>query len=421
MERSRNESRYGTVQKELTGYLERERDLQRRNREATALYELGRQVNSSFDIETLLPALVNNILWILECQFAGLALLTPEAGEAVWRAVSGGRVAKRDDPTEFDRGAGWGGMLEDRQAVVFGTGGSAVEAADPLALFAQREALQAAAVVPLAHADVVFGVLVCGYRQVHAFSTEEIRFLSHLADTTSLGLENARLYQATVENARMLKALTSRLNVIQEEERGRISRELHDGVGQLLIALRLELELLARELAEGRETAPRRIGSLTGLIDETLAEIRQMAFDLRPAILDHSGLPAALRIYADRFARQTGIQIDRVGPQEIGRWDPRIEATVFRVVQESLANVAKHAHATAVTIELIPDDTALSLRLSDNGQGFAPVKTKSDGGAEGQFGILNMRERVTELGGTFAVDSRPGKGTTIRVTIPRSP
>jgi signal transduction histidine kinase len=406
------------MQTELTGHLER---LQRRNREATALYELGRQVNSSFDVETLLPALVNNILWILECQFAGLALLRAEAGGAVWRAVSGGRVAGRDEPTEFDRGAAWRGMLQDRRAVVFGMGGAAFEAADPLAVFAQREALQAAAVVPLAHTDVVFGVLVCGYRQVHAFSAEEIRFLSHLADTTSLGLENARLYQATVENARMLKALTSRLNVIQEEERGRISRELHDGVGQLLIALRLELEILARELAEGRETAPRRIGSLTGLIDETLAEIRQMAFDLRPAILDHSGLPAALRIYADRFARQTGLQIDRVGPQEIGRWDPRIEATVFRVVQESLANVAKHAHATAVTIELIPDDTALSLRLSDNGLGFAPVKTKSDGAAGGQFGILNMRERVTELGGTFAVDSRPGKGTTVRVTIPRSP
>jgi len=418
MERSRNQSRDGKMQSELTGHLER---LQRRNREATALYELGRQVNSSFDVETLLPALVNNILWILECQFAGLALLRPEAGGAVWRAVSGGRVAGRDEPTEFDRGAAWRGMLQDRRAVVFGMGGAAVEAADPLAVFAQREALQAAAVVPLAHTDVVFGVLVCGYRQVHAFSAEEIRFLSHLADTTSLGLENARLYQATVENARMLKALTSRLNVIQEEERGRISRELHDGVGQLLIALRLELEILARELAEGRETVPRRIGSLTGLIDETLAEIRQMAFDLRPAILDHSGLPAALRIYADRFARQTGLQIDRVGPQEIGRWDPRIEATVFRVVQESLANVAKHAHATSVTIELIPDDTALSLRLSDNGQGFAPVKMKSDGAAEGKFGILNMRERVTELGGTFAVDSRPGKGTTVRVTIPRSP
>ncbi len=396
----------------------REAELERRNREAVALYELSRQISSSADMDQLLTSIVANAVWILEYQFAGIVLIDPETGGASWRAIAGGRSAKRGEPCDLGGGTVAGRVTTTRLPVVVTHAPPGVSDVPDRELL-RAEGLDALVGIPIAQKEMLYGILLCGSRGPHVPGDNQIRFLSNLCDTAALALDNMRLYLSIVEHAKKLKALTSRLAGIQEEERGRISRELHDGVGQSLTAVRVNLELLSREVPITGGPALERLHGLMQIIDETLQEIRQLAFDLRPTVLDHFGLPAALRIFAERFQRQTGTRVRLESPEEIGRWDPRIEATVFRVVQESLTNVAKHAGATEAVVRLRPVDEQLTLEVSDNGHGFTFPHGRTDGASEGGLGILNMKERVDELHGTFSLRSAEGEGTRIFVTIPR--
>jgi signal transduction histidine kinase len=228
------------------------------------------------------------------------------------------------------------------------------------------------------------------------------------------------LYRATVENARELKALSSRLTVVQEQERSRIARELHDGIGQVLTAIRFNLDVLVREATIENGQALERVRSMQTIIDETLLEIRRMAFELRPAVLDDFGLAAALRLYVDRFSKQTGIAVSLSCPDNVGRWQQQIEATVFRVMQEALTNVVKHSGASTVQLRLHKAAESLELMIEDDGRGLGTGSRGFSRGAEG-LGFVNMRERVAELHGTFNVESPNGSGTRIAVTIPVKP
>jgi two-component system NarL family sensor kinase len=143
-----------------------------------------------------------------------------------------------------------------------------------------------------------------------------------------------------------------------------------------------------------------------------------MAFELRPTVLDNTGLSGALGIYVDRFVRQTAIPVRLECPDDLGRCEAKLEATVFRLVQESLTNVAKHSGATGVVVEVLRSEGEITLDVSDDGRGMDPRTRADDGpGAEG-LGILNMRERVEELGGEFRVESGEGGGTRIYARIP---
>ena len=388
----------------------RELDLQHQNRAATALYEIGRQISSSFDIDQVLDSIVKNTGWLLECQFAGVALVDPPFPGLVWRSTIGGRRDSHDARSRRGVDGMLGRVLETQAPVVMRN-----EKSDP---FLGVEDLMCALAVPLVHKGRAFGALVAGYRSEHQFDGDDTMLLSNLADNTALALENARLYQSTLDSANTLKALSARLTVVQEQERGKIARELHDGIGQALTAVRLNLEILCREVPITDILALERVGAMTAIIDETLKDIRHMAFELRPTVLDDFGLSAALRIYVERFVKQTGIAVHLHCPDGDERWDSHVEATLFRVVQESLTNVAKHANATEATIAFSAEPPLLTLDITDNGIGFEPPYVKITPEGRESLGILNMKQRITGLSGTFAVRSGPGRGTCIHVTIP---
>jgi signal transduction histidine kinase len=403
------------VLRDVSGHHEREVELQRRNREAIALYELGRQVGSSLDTRELLNAVVKNTLWILECQFAGIAMLESGGGLS-WRAISGSR---REEPGGEEKPGGFeASLLNGREPVVFYKKDPGAEAPDAVPAFLNEEGLHALCAIPLAHKESLFGIFISGYRHEHLYSDDEIRFLSSLSDTAALALENARLYQATVESAGQLKSLSSRISSVQEEERGRISRELHDGIGQALTAIRLNLDLVNREVGSPGYGVQGKIETIYHLVDETLEEIRTMAFELRPTVLDNAGLAGALEIYVDRFVNQTEIPVRLECPEDLGRCDAKVEATVFRVVQESLTNIAKHSGANNVVVEVVRGDKELTLDVSDDGCGMDPRKRPEAGPGAMGLGILNMRERIVEMNGEFEVESKEGKGTRIHARIP---
>jgi signal transduction histidine kinase len=391
-------------------------ELRRRNREAVALHEIGREISSSVDVDQVLDIITRNVCWVLECECAGVGLLEPHGSDLTWHSLSGAQESSRYLREDLAATPLLARTTTSREPMQLKAPDD--PALQPELALMRRENLTSVVLLPLHHTRHVFGVLMAGRRQRENFTQEQVRLMTSIAAHAGLVLENARLYRATVDNARELKALSSRLTIVQEQERSRIARELHDGIGQALTAIRFNLDVLVREAGINSGAALERVHSVQAIIDETLLEIRRMAFELRPAVLDDFGLASAIRLYVDRFAKQTGITVTLNCPDDVGRWQQHIEATVFRVMQEALTNVVKHSGASMVQLRLHKAADTLVLSIEDNGRGLGhDVQTKTRQSREG-LGFVNMRERVAELRGTFNVDSPEGVGTRIAVTIP---
>jgi PAS domain S-box-containing protein len=231
--------------------------------------------------------------------------------------------------------------------------------------------------------------------------------------------ERKRAEQQVENFGEMLKILTNRLFEMQEEERRHIARELHDEIGQSLTAAKLEIEL-ARQLDDPASRTQRLDGSLA-VIEHLLQSVRALSLDLRPPLLDEIGLAAALTAHAQTQAARGGLALRLVVDKSLPRCDPAVEIACFRVAQEALTNVLRHACATKVEIELRRCGDELQLQVRDNGTGFDvdATNTRAAGGAS--FGMLSMRERVHLTGGRFVCKSASGQGTEIEASLRISP
>jgi PAS domain S-box-containing protein len=208
-----------------------------------------------------------------------------------------------------------------------------------------------------------------------------------------------------------LHALTARLESIREEERTTLARELHDRLGQALTAIRIDLAAL--RTIPGRKEQLQRIDAISGLVEETIHVVRRISTGLRPGILDDLGLAATVEWAAEEFQARTGI-VCQVAAETNPAIDPERATALYRIFQEALTNIARHAGATQVTIGLVQNDSYLSLEVRDNGRGIAAEQLS----ASGSLGILGMRERAMLLGGEFTIAGDPLRGTTLRVRIP---
>ncbi|MCK9284230.1 MAG: PAS domain S-box protein [Rhodocyclaceae bacterium] len=210
-----------------------------------------------------------------------------------------------------------------------------------------------------------------------------------------------------------LRGLSSSLQNVREQERTRIARELHDELGQQLTGLKLDLSWLSSRLKEGREATPEKVDSMRRLLDATIASVRRISSELRPLILDDLGFGEAISWQVGEFNKRTGIGIVLDLPATEYVKDDVLATALFRIVQESLTNIARHANAAHVEINLYIDMGNIVLKVFDNGRGFAPGRGQGAG-----FGLVSMRERATALGGRFVVVSSPGAGTSIEVVVP---
>jgi len=211
-----------------------------------------------------------------------------------------------------------------------------------------------------------------------------------------------------------LRALAVHLDSVREEEHTRIARQVHDDLGQALTALRLDLTWVGRKLPKGNTALRRRIDAAVGLTDEMIAVGQHIVADLRPPILDDLGLVPAVEWYAQHFAKRSGLRIEfDVGAEEPAVPD-RLAVAAYRIVQEALTNVARHAQATQVRVRLGEQDGTLTIEIRDDGQGFPEEAIRSPR----SFGIVGMRERAASQGGVLLVTSSPSAGTTVRVTFP---
>jgi signal transduction histidine kinase len=202
------------------------------------------------------------------------------------------------------------------------------------------------------------------------------------------------------------------LNARLEEKAKQIAHALHDEAGQLLASVYLKVAELERTPSKRART---RFQELRGLLDEVDREIRHLAYELRPAILDDLGLIPALGFLAEGVSKRNHIRVDVIGTTD-GRVSNDVETAIYRVVQEALTNAARHGHPTAVRVELSRSPRLLAGRVIDDGAGFEPKAVL--GRTSTSLGLIGMRERIAALGGTLAVTSTPGQGTTVQFEVP---
>ncbi|OAI52102.1 hypothetical protein AYO46_06575 [Betaproteobacteria bacterium SCGC AG-212-J23] len=231
---------------------------------------------------------------------------------------------------------------------------------------------------------------------------------------TQLALE--RLNRELEHSHERLRALSRRLLEVQEEERGRLARDLHDDIGQALTALKIQLESVPRD---GAEAGPRtRIDDCIETTRHTIERVRQLSLSLRPSQLDDLGLAAALRSHLDRQARVAGLvpHFDALeAPAELAA---DTETACFRVAQEAITNVLRHAQARNLWLHLALVGGELALSVRDDGRGFDVESVRRRAGTAGSLGVLGMEERVALVGGSFELRSLPGKGTVMLATFP---
>ncbi len=230
-------------------------------------------------------------------------------------------------------------------------------------------------------------------------------------DVTGLVESQRRLRDSEAQ----MRELAGRLQSAREEERTKLARELHDELGQTLTALKLEIGRAIAALSGARLTpnVVDRLQSLMGLSELGLATVKRIATDLRPPALDHLGLAEAIRWEALAFKARSGLRCHVRSNKASTALSAEQQTAIFRIFQEAITNVARHAHASAVTVTLIERET-FELRIRDNGRGISDTQA-ADARA---IGLIGMRERAALVGGVFQIEGRPGKGTTISVRIP---
>jgi len=284
-------------------------------------------------------------------------------------------------------------------------------ASDTLGSFLQGRA-KALWGVPLKSNDVVIGVLVIGFSRPYDWLPTERELLRAVADRSALAIERAGMTDALREREMRIAELSGHLLHVQEEERKRISRELHDETGQALMVIRLYLGML--ESSVSARNARLKIRETLEVVDRTIEGIRRIIGRLSPLVLQELGLIAAVRKEAKDIAKNSGVKARVTVSPEFGRLPAALETAIYRIVQEALHNVAKHAGATTVTIDLKQEGEVVKLVVEDDGVGiFSKPKP-----ARQTFGLTGMRERMANVGGKMRVTSTRGRGTRIEVSAP---
>ncbi|WP_420454087.1 PAS domain-containing sensor histidine kinase [Rubrivirga sp.] len=247
------------------------------------------------------------------------------------------------------------------------------------------------------------------HREVRMAPIEGGEVLSILRDVTRLRENETALERSRAE----LRALATHLQDVREEERSRLSREVHDVLGQQLTAIRLGIGWFGRHYADDA-AAQARLGDVRETIDDTIRHVRQIAADLRPGVLDDFGLASAAAWQAKRFEERTGTPC-AVDVHGVTEPPPGVATAAFRVLQEALTNVARHAHAESVAVTLVLGPESVRLVVADDGRGF-----DAEHAGRRSLGLIGMRERAGAQGGTLEVRGVPSRGTVVECTLPHS-
>jgi signal transduction histidine kinase len=391
-------------------------ETQRRVQELEALYETSLLFTQLREVPVVCQNILDALEHLLRYKRGAIALRDEASGELQLFAHACMGLEGQALQDEFARVRGffrlpqgitrW--VAEHGQSIRVGDVHS-----DPRYLEADP-AIQSEMAVPLIAGGRAIGAINVESNEPNAFSAHDERLLATLANQAVIAIENARLYEEMNRRQAQLRELTAYLQTAREEERAYVAREIHDEFGQTLTALKMDLSWLARRLPQRQTDLAAKVNAMAGLVDGAVNTVRRIATELRPGLLDDLGLVAAIEWQAQEFARRTGLTVElHLGDQDLAL-DRDLATALFRIFQEALTNIARHAAATRVEIELVHQPDLLKLVVADNGKGIEPAQIL----APRSLGLLGMRERARALGGDVVIEGSPGQGTTVTVRIP---
>jgi signal transduction histidine kinase len=382
-----------------------------------ALAETGRELTETLEPKTVSARIVETVVRLLDARRSILYRLDRDSGDLVPVAVAGEKLTWASLRVPY--GAGLSGAAI-REGQCLSTGSALTDprivVPDGMAQRLASEGTHAVMAAPLRVRHETLGTITVAGRGERPFDDENRALLSAFADQAAIALENARLYDELRAATIQLGALSRRLIDVQEDERRWLARELHDEVGQVLTALTLELD--AMRAAADLGVVATRVDSCVAILDDLVEQIRQISLNLRPSILDDLGLEAAVRWYVRQHAERAALpaRVD-ITPLPV-RPRTAVETACFRLLQEAMTNVLRHAHARHVHVSIRRDTQYLRLEVADDGMGF-DVSHAAERGLRGEgLGLIGMRERAVSTGGRFEIDSTPGHGCAVRAWLP---
>ena len=372
-----------------------------------AVCEVTKEITSELELDRVLPKVMQLAVDVAGTDGGIVALLDKERHTITYPYLH--HLPPELADVTVSRGEGLSGevMTTGRPTVIddYQTYPRAVSA------FVQA-GLTSVAIVPIVSGDRIFGALsVLSINETKNFSDRDIAILTAIGRQTGIAIENAYLY----ENMRFY---ARRITQAQENERKRVARELHDDTIQSLIALSRRLEALSTSEEVLPDTTARRIRELQEATGDVIKSVRRFSQDLRPSILDDLGLLPTLEELTSELNRQDGLQAEFRVLGEERRLSSEVELMLFRIAQEALNNVRKHAQATRSVTVVELSDSAIKMTVEDNGKGFKPPMLSEHLAAASKLGLIGMHERARLLGGTLVVDSAPGRGTRVIVNVP---
>jgi signal transduction histidine kinase len=369
------------------------------SRQLESLNEIGYALIGELELDKLLALVAQSLRELLAARLVVIAL--PVEDEMRVEAAAG-EGADELLGWSFPRPGSKAGRVLDRGRTERVDSVIDDPEVDPIS--ARRFGVRAGLYVPLLAGGRAMGVLAAHDKESAdgRFGDDDVRLAEQFAVRAAIAVELSE---------RVARDALRRVVAGQELERSRLARELHDETGQALTSILLGLK--AVEEARGGDGLSQAAANLRELVVATLQDVRRLAVELRPKALDDFGLVPALERLVETFAEGTGIDVQLEPRLGDARLPEHIETALYRLIQEALTNVVKHAHATTVSILLVRRDGRVSAIVEDNGRGFDPVEARADG-----LGLVGMRERAALVGGRLTIEAAEGSGTTIAVEVP---
>lgn len=388
-------------------------------RELLALSRISAAVSGLWDLDAVLNVALDTVLEIMNGTIGGILIIDEQTQTLSYR-VYRGLSDKYAEEIRLSIGEGIAGRVAQSGKAVLLEDISADTRAAWRDLIS-TEGLKAFISVPLRAKDAVLGVLNVASHSPHHFTQDDMHLLHTIGDQVGVAIEQAELYNQLRTERENYKRLARHMLIAQEEERGRVARELHDETSQSLTGLSLNMEAIlsiANTRDFGDAAFKSKLEKAYNISLQLNSEINKIMKSLRPTALDSLGLGPAIRQYAENRLQPVGINVSvkQEGMEE--RLPSEVEFGLFRIAQGSIANIALHSQAKNAVVSLRCNSDELTMQIEDDGKGFdasRPIEVDESGRGRGLF---SMKERASLLGGTCDIQSQPGKGTSIMVRVP---
>jgi signal transduction histidine kinase len=415
------------AEREITKDMERlNEELRLAARELSLLLDLSNVLAGPMSVEDRLHSVLQKIVQSLSFPEAGLIMLIQRETDTLRVKVSSGFTnSDQEDSSRYNLARNLGEQcVVSKMAMCRHLDGQVLEFLVEEALEQQQcRQYQSPTIMislPLTAQQQVIGsiVLVQPKTFERRLAYDEFKLMVGISQQLGLSIENARLYHEAQKREKVLADLLHQVVEAQETERKRIARELHDATGQSLTAINLGLRGVENLLADSSPRVAAQIKELKSFGTNALDELRQIITDLRPSQLDDLGLVPTLQWYIGEFEKRRSIPVDFIIEGDQARLPSEYEIVLFRITQEALTNIAKHAKASYVAVTVHVYSGQICVMIEDDGCGFEPATVLDDERQLTGFGLLGIRERTLLLGGHYEIDSKPGRGTFIRVSVP---